>query len=598
VSFHSFFVQLPFGTMAVTTAFIASIVAANMVGSSEAALRSTSAGESRINAGAVTSTLLSEIEGTLGATPVRRMARIEAALGSMYASLPKNQFGKLGHSTVRYALHRLFVQRHGWYVKGLEPAGDSWNTTSPAGILKDRVSSEVIHLMEGRLDGHGFSLHETAVLAATLEHLVHDEALERLGRAYTLQNLDQSENLNSASSHSVLDAYMKLYMLPEDMAAVATDEHMVAAYPVWRETQDFVRDVQKEVLRTEHGSGPSFTVMSNVVEEIGERFGRFQDAECRQMKDQLVSLGDHGIGRVALADFYRPALHDKSFQFAESMDYLRELGALDETDPSSPSVIVPNYVNAPANCIASSSFYSVCCLDECEQLMGHLESNIKAPEAPVATIVDLVSQLSSSTVEAPRTLPQSLLERLDEVAAPHAGNVQLHGRMFGQWMHHAFPRECPFPHVAGATAPRTPDEWMDSAEADSVNKAAKSAFASPEEMRQYVDKRAKSPSEVHPDGELNHWEVHEELLVPFPARATAKSRSVPWFLFSVVMLSAALISVASRVADPVKVAKAALESLRQPDEIAKIKAETAWSEPVRDASLMRLRTRGASYLPA
>jgi hypothetical protein len=336
-------------------------------------------------------------------------------------------------------------------------------------------------------------------------------------------------------------------------------------------------------------------VMSNVVDEIGERFGRFQDAECRQMKDSLVALGDHGIGRVALADFYTPALNDNSFQFAESMDYLRELGALDETDPSSPSVIVPNYVNAPANCIASSSFYSVCCLDECEQLMGHLESNIKAPEASVATIKDLVSQLSSSTVEAPRTLPQSLLDRLDEVAAPHAGLVQLHGRMFGQWMHHAFPRECPFPHVAGATAPRTPDEWMDSVEKESDNKASKSAFASPEEMRQYVGKTAKSPAEVHPDGELNHWEVHEELLVPFQRGAT-QSRSVPWFLFSVVMLSAALISVASRVAAPVKIAKAALESLRQPDEIAKIKAESSWSEPV--PSMMRLRPRGASYLPA
>ena len=102
-----------------------------MVESSDAALRSTAAGKSRINAGAVTSTLLSEIEGTLGATPRRRMARIEAGLDSMYASLPKNEFGKLGHATVRYALHRLFVQRHGWHVKGLEPAGESWK--KPAG---------------------------------------------------------------------------------------------------------------------------------------------------------------------------------------------------------------------------------------------------------------------------------------------------------------------------------------------------------------------------------------------------------------------------------------------------------------------------------
>merc|ERR1719276_714775 len=203
--------------MAVTTAFIASVVAANLIGSSDAALRSTGAGESRISAGAVTSTLLSEIEGTLGATPRRRMARIEAALDSMYASLPKNEFGKLGHSTVRYALHRLFVQRHGWYVKGLEPAGDSWNTTSPAGILKDRVSAEVISLMEGRLDGHGFGLHETAVLAATLEHLVHDEALERLSKAYELKSIGQDEHLDNVQSETVLDAYMKLYILPEDL---------------------------------------------------------------------------------------------------------------------------------------------------------------------------------------------------------------------------------------------------------------------------------------------------------------------------------------------------------------------------------------------
>jgi hypothetical protein len=457
----------------------------------------------------------------------------------MYASLPKNEFGKLGHTTVRYALHRLFVQRHGWYVKGLEPAGDSWNTTSPAGILKDRVSSEVIHLMEGRLDGHGFSLHETAVLAATLEHLVHDEALERLNKAYELQSLGENDHLDQPQSENVLDAYMKLYILPEDLAGVATDADMVATYPGWRETQDFVHDVQREVSRSDHGSksSSSFKLMQNVVEEVGERFGRFQDAECRAMKDQLVALGDHGIGRVALADFYRPALTDDSFAFQESMDYLRELGALDDTDASSPSVIVPNYVNAPSNCIASSSFYSVCCLDECEQLMGHLESSIKAPEAPVATIVDLVSKLPSSTVEAPRTLQQSLLDRLDEVA--DAGVVTLHGRMFGQWMHHAFPRECPFPHVAGATAPRTPDEWMDSTGVESL--------ASPEEMRKYVDQAAKSPSEVHPDGELGHWEVHEELLIP---RAAPRERSgfadgFRKFMFVVVLLAMGVSAIGS-----------------------------------------------------
>jgi len=528
--------------MAVTTVLMASL-AANLIGcvDANAFLSSGAGGTGRIGADVVKTSLLAEIEGTLGsASPRGRMARIEAALNSMYAALPKNEHGKLGHTTVRYALHRLFVQQHGWYVKGLEPAGDSWNTTSPAGILKDKVSSEVIKMMESRLDGHGFGLHDTAVLAATLEHLVHDEALDRLGKAYEMKGIGQNDRLNGLQSESLLDAYMKLYILPEELAGIATDEDMVATYPGWRETQEFVRDVQKEVSRTDHGSKPSFTLMQNVVQEVAERFGRFQDAECRQMKDQLVGLGDHGIGRVQLADFYRPALDDNSFAFQENIEYLRELGALDETDPESPSVIIPNYVNAPSNCIASSSFYSVCCLDECEQLMGHLEENIKASEAPAAVVADLVANLPSSTVQAPRSLPASLLARLEEVAAPHAGVVQLHGRMFGQWMHHAFPRECPFPHVAGATAPRTPNEWMESTGGESL--------ASQEEMRIFVDKVAKSPSEVHPGNELNHWESHEELLVPRLATSQSSFADVARkLIFFVVLVSMGVSSLGSGV---------------------------------------------------
>jgi len=507
-----------FSTMAVTTVLIASF-AANLIGFGEANayLRSGPGGTGRISADTVKSNLLTEIEGTLGsASPRGRIARIEASLSSMFAALPKNEYGNLGHTTVRYALHRLFVQQHGWYVKGLEPAGDSWNTTSPASILKDRVSSEVINLMESRLDGHGFGLHDTAVLAATLEHIVHDEALGRLGKAYEMNNIAQNDRLDGAQSDAILDTYMKLYILPEDLVGVTSDADMLESYPGWTETKEFVHDVQREVSRTDHGSKPSFMLMENVVSEVAERYGHFQDAECRQMKNHLVSLGDHGVGRVQLADFYRPAVDDNHFAFQETVEYLRELGALDETDSESPSVIIPNYVNAPCNCIASSSFYSVCCLDECEQLMGHLEQNIKASEAPVATVADLVSNLPSSTVQAPRSLSPSLLARLEEVAAPHAGVVQLHGRMFGQWMHHAYPRECPFPHVAGSTAPRTPDEWLESTGGESV--------ASPEEMRSFVEKAAKSPSEVHPGKELNHWESHEELLVPF-ARSTSTKGS-------------------------------------------------------------------------
>merc|ERR1719321_509065 len=99
--------------------------------------------------------------------------------------------------------------------------------------------------------------------------------------------------------------------------------------------------------------------------------------------------------------------------------------------------------------------------------------------------------------------------------------------------------------------------------------------------------------------ELDHWTTEEELLVPFAAKADKEGRSTLWFVFSVVMLSAALISVASRAAAPIKTAKAALTGASQPDEIKSLKTEMSWSEPVRGNSMMRLRSRGdRSFLPA
>lgn len=49
--------------------------------------------------------------------------------------------------------------------------------------------------------------------------------------------------------------------------------------------------------------------------------------------------------------------------------------------------------------------------------------------------------MASDTVAAPRELSEGLRVRLQEVAALHGGKVPIHGRLFAQWMHHAFPRE-------------------------------------------------------------------------------------------------------------------------------------------------------------
>merc|ERR1719235_2442416 len=194
-------------------------------------------------------------------------------------------------------------------------------------------------------------------------------------------------------------------------------ENILEIYPTWPETQQLMREVYRSVAPKR--DYVYFNEIENVIAELGERYGRFQDIECRQFKDWLVALEDSsvgGAGRVRLSDFYGAALNDGKWQFSESIDYLRQLGALDESDPSNLRVIIPNYISGPSNCVASSAYYSVCCLDECESILGRLEDMIQAPEASAATIANLVSMVPSATMPSNRTLSNWLHQRLDEVA--------------------------------------------------------------------------------------------------------------------------------------------------------------------------------------
>lgn len=172
-----------------------------------------------------------------------------------------------------------------------------------------------------------------------------------------------------------------------------------------------------------------------------------------------MELTPDGSGRVPLAAFYSQP-ENADYQFTESLDYLREIGALDES-AGAPRVRIANYLVGPSNCIASSTYYSVCCLSECEGLMNELESAVRAPTAGPERLLGLLANLSSSSVDAPRQLPRELAEKLGAIAGRHGGEVPLHGRLFAQWLHFAFPNECPYPHVAERAAALTPSHWLD-----------------------------------------------------------------------------------------------------------------------------------------
>merc|ERR1719183_1447908 len=286
----------------------------------------------------VQTTLLAEVEGTFGeGSASSRVKQLETILGPVYKALPKNENGYLGHATGRYALHRLFVQRHGWSIKGLDVGGGHRNSTSGAGLLKEEVPAYIQDLFEKRLAGRGFGLHELGVLAATIEHLVHSEAIKRLGDAFKVHNFIPTSLMSKDEADEVLDTYMTSYILGEDLSnqtlqdALELKAEMPELYMAWNDTKAFVRATRVNSTNSDgsaeqKASGElDFSLVARVAERVGERFGSFQDEECQQIKASLLKIKERGTGRVRLADFYKPAV-DGQWQFQESTAYLRQLG--------------------------------------------------------------------------------------------------------------------------------------------------------------------------------------------------------------------------------------------------------------------------------
>merc|ERR1740121_2832200 len=204
----------------------------------------------------------------------------------------------------------------------------------------------------------------------------------------------------------------------------------------------------------------SFEDALEVAGDIGRNFAFFWDSQCQAIKAHLVGMDTEGAGRVRLPDFYG-ANKDGEWRFGESEEYLRELGALDETSAwRGKQVIVSNYMQAASNCIVTRPHYLVCCINECEEMMGYVEAAIGAPVGSVEDVLSVAENLTNGDDERAK-LDDSLRTQLNKIAANHGGKIPLHGRLFAQWLHYAFPSECPFPHIAGTAAARTPLEFGD-----------------------------------------------------------------------------------------------------------------------------------------
>lgn len=454
-----------------------------------------------------------------------RLLAIEGELTPMFRALPKLPSGSLEPATVRYALHRYFVQKHGWYISGLDPAIHAWNTSATTSVLKARAPGYIFSLFEEQLHGSGFGLRELSVFAAVLTDLIHNEAWTDLHAIYKGLQLPTTGRVAQFWSSKALKAYFVAYVVNVTATSLreiqVLEKELVDMYPGWSDTWMWVEDytqVHEWITRSRRSpfvtKGQSFDDSVELVQTVGHHFGSYQNLECTKLKDRLVSMEHHGTGRVRLSRFYAGGL-DGDWTFTETEAYLRNLGVLDEQDPQRPSVVIPNYLTSQNNCVTASGFYSVCCFNECEGLMKKLEAAIAAPESPPAHIVEVVAGLASDTVEAPRNLSAGAVTRLQQIAEFHSGLVPLHGRLFAQWMHHVYPRECPYPNVAGSTKPLSPDDWI------WLNGAQIEATV--DEMQKHYD----SHDELEADAFAIPWTLDEELVAGFAETTSTgiKSRS-------------------------------------------------------------------------
>jgi len=274
-------------------------------------------------------------------------------------------------------------------------------------------------------------------------------------------------------------------------------------YPRWSQTKELIQEVADQVVDEQF----HFKTISSLLASAGDSFFHLENQQCQITKSTLLSMEERkGNGRIRLGDFYRPVMEGEDHEFSESVDFLRQLGALDESVPGVERVIIPNYLLAPSNCVADSGYYAVCCKDECEGLMDHLEAKIQAPIVSPSEILKLVAEMPSASPN--RTLTNALKHLLQEVADLHGGEVPLHGRLFAQWMHFAYPRECPFPHLSG-TIEGAAEEAFSFKALGSVGGRAKQ-----EEMREFIDRPVKATENNGLCSAM--WSFEEELLDQSP----------------------------------------------------------------------------------
>jgi len=464
--------------------------------------------------------------------------KIEKSVQPTYRALPKNQQGGIGSTALVYLVRSYFAKEHGWHIHGLGTyasnvsASDLHNTS----ILEQMAPAIVQNLIDAHSVNHVFFLKDVVAMVATLEYLVISESTRILEDIYDQEKVDPESMINEELLMRLLVVYSVTFELPgnptenQQIASRVLNQnfnHEMFLDPVKDIVGnfEFVRGHQNPFSKSFH-----FEDAVTMVTEYHKSYGKRQMEECTLMKEELMRRDHSGMGRIPLHEFHAEIdANSTVFEFGEGKDYLREIGALDESNALMPKVIIPNYVLGPWNCLARSGYYAICCLNECESIMNAVEQRFETPTVAPQPLLELVGNLSSATIDGPRQLPDGLAKKLHEIAHLHKGDVPIYGRLFAQWLHFAFPYECPYPSLQAGNIKK--EMWMPDRE----------TVTSDSEEKEAVQQEALLANQTSEDDNDDVYDIlWDDLEVLHIAHQ--KQRSSAWSSLSTVMLALMLLS--------------------------------------------------------
>eukprot|EP00440_Ansanella_granifera_P004146 gb/GFBE01004498.1/.p1 GENE.gb/GFBE01004498.1/~~gb/GFBE01004498.1/.p1 ORF type:complete len:554 (+),score=124.19 gb/GFBE01004498.1/:1-1662(+) len=407
-----------------------------------------------------------------------RLHELEKELQPTFATLPHEApladlEGGLGLASARYLLHQHFLRQHSWYVRGLNPAGDGRQPPDRKEALRSSVAGHLLEVMEKRVGTQGLNLKTLAVFVATLEHLIHGDEKQRLKAAWAVHDLNHPDDVtDSAGLRSVLEMFMAHYVFVSqkaDSGYVLTLEQgrkevkaVSRSYEGWERLTSFMKE-QIHNQRRLSGTDLSFDNAAKAAARVLDYFREVSGGMCHDMERTFTALPGGDSGRISLA-----AMRESGDKVRESTEYLRSAHALDESDPSHPQILLPNYMLGISNCDGTTSFYDLCCPNACEGRKEHLEKSLAAAEGSTdaAAVVRETVQKQAWDVSA------DLLKELDEISQHRGGKAMIHGLRFAHWLHSAFPRECPRPvdsdFAAGDVIPDAKADFQESAKVESL----------------------------------------------------------------------------------------------------------------------------------